>query len=689
MCSFFYLAAQKTVDSTYLEEFKYYSSWPVWNDKDAAAAIDNDNYIVEHRRNINSWAFWNYIDVDYSKNYSIEIPFEQISGVEDYGHGIIWGYKDWNNYNSFLITPNGYVNINITENGKYVELQEWKQNSAVKASGVNKLLIERKEETINFYVNDVLVLASKSKNFKCAGKYVGALLYKDKKIKIDYLKISGTFRRLNLISDPIKGYKKENLGQKINSITPDLGPVISPDGKTLYYFRKRHPKNIGGEADDAWYSVRNDDGTWSETKNMGFPVNNSSHNFVVSVSADNNTLYVINTYNKDGSPKGQGLSVSHREGNKWSVPLEIEIKNFYNNNQYVNFCLSQDNMYLIQAIERKDTRGDADIYVSIKNANGTYSEPMNLGDVINTVGYETTPFLAADNKTLYFSSNGHPGYGSNDVFVTYRLDDTWKKWTTPLNLGPEINSADWDAYFTIPASGEVAYMVSSHNSFGEGDIVKIKLPEAAKPKPVVLIKGKVLNKKTNEALGAVINYYDTETNAEVGAAISNAQTGDYNIILQYGKKYSFRADKEGYYAVNDFLDVSELKEYKEIEKDLFLVPVEIGQVVRLNNIFFDFNKADLKNDSFEELDRLVSFLNKNKKIEIEISGHTDNVGSDDYNQKLSQQRVESVVAYLVSKGIDKARLQAKGYGKIKPVVSNDTDEGRATNRRVEFTILKQ
>lgn len=687
--SFIQIKAQKYIDSTYNEDFTSNNGWSQWNSSESSASIENGYYVIEHKRTEKSWAFWRSINFDYSKDYSVEISMEMEKGPTNYGHGLLWGFKDWNNYNSFLISPNGYYYIDVVENGKSTEYQSWKTTTAVKEKEANILRVEKKGAEIFFYINGTEVLSQKAKNFKGFGTTTGPLLYRDKKIKIDYIKVKATFEKLNLINNPIKGYKKENLGASVNSSASDLGPLISPDGKTLYFFRKKHPQNTGGGADDVWYSTRNNDGTWSEAKNLGFPINNSGHNLLVSVSADNNKLYIINTYNKDGSSKGSGLSVSYKTDKGWSIPEDVEIKNYYNDNQYVNYCLSQDNKYLLQAIQRKDSYGDADIYVSFLNDNGKYTEPMNLGSIINTTGYETTPFLAADNKTLYYSTDGLPGYGSNDIFVTYRLDETWKKWSTPLNLGPEINSDDWDAYFTIPASGEIAYMVSSDNSFGESDIVRIKLPEAAKPKPVILVKGKVLNKKTNTPLAATISYYDLETNTEIGQAISNPQTGEYNIILQYGKKYSFRADKEGFYAVNDFLDVSDLNEYKEIEKDLYLVPIEVGQVVRLNNIFFDFNKAELKKDSYEELDRLADFLQKNKKIEIEISGHTDNVGAEDYNQKLSQQRVESVVAYLITKGIDKSRLQAKGYGKSKPVASNDTEEGRATNRRVEFVILKQ
>ncbi|MBN8696409.1 MAG: OmpA family protein [Bacteroidetes bacterium] len=680
---------KKSVDTTYEDSFDKLKLWAEWDDKDSKASIENGSYMIEHKRTSGSWAFWKSIDLDKNKDYSFEVEMEQIAGDQNYGHGIIWGLKDWENYNSFIISPSGYFQINKTESGKYSEIQEWKTTSLVK-QGINVLRVSKRGAEIQFLLNGEVLLVVESKKMQLWGSYFGMIVYNQKKVSVPRIQLTASMPRINHIKDPVKGLIKENLGKNVNSAYSEICPIVSPDGKTLFFTRKNHPQNHSKTVnDDIWYAKKLNETTWSEAQNMGSPFNNSGHNMLVSVSADNNTLYLSNTYNPDGTQKGAGLSVAVRSADSWAMPKEIKINNYYNTHTYVNNCLSQDNAYLLHAIERKDSKGGADIYVSFLNKDGSYSEPLNLGADINTPGYETTPFLAADNKTLYFSSDMHPGYGNNDIFVTTRLDDTWKKWSTPLNLGPEINSVNWDAYFTIPASGDVAYMVSSENSLGEGDIVKVKLPEAAKPLPVVLIKGKVLNKKTNLPLKALISYYDVVSQEKVGEAISNPASGEYNIILQYGKKYSFRADKDGFYAVNDFLDVSSLDSYKEIEKDLYLVPVEIGQIVRLNNVFFDFNKSELKPDSYQELDRLVDFLKSNSGIEIEIGGHTDNIGNDEYNQRLSQQRVESVMLYLTSKGVQKDRLQAKGYGETKPIANNDTEDGKATNRRVEFTILKQ
>jgi outer membrane protein OmpA-like peptidoglycan-associated protein len=290
---------------------------------------------------------------------------------------------------------------------------------------------------------------------------------------------------------------------------------------------------------------------------------------------------------------------------------------------------------------------------------------------------------------MYFSTNGKRGYGNNDIYVTHRLDSTWTNWSEPENLGPEINTSDWDAYFTLQASGKYAYMVSQQNAIGKEDIFKIKLPDAIKPKPVALIYGKVLDLKTKTPLGTSIYYYDLKTGKEVGVASSNPTDGSYKIILPTGYSYSFLASKQGYMSVSDNVDLKSLNEYKEIERNLYLAPIEVGQTIRLNNIFFDFAKADILPTSFADLNRLIKILNEYPQLQIEVSGHTDNIGADAANLSLSQARSQSVVNYLLNNSIEKTRLIAKGYGELKPIETNLTDEGRATNRRVEFTILKK
>jgi OOP family OmpA-OmpF porin len=327
----------------------------------------------------------------------------------------------------------------------------------------------------------------------------------------------------------------------------------------------------------------------------------------------------------------------------------------------------------------------------------TWSEPKSLGKKINLPQYnEMTPYLAADGVTLYFSSDRPGGLGDNDIWITKRLDSTWQKWSEPVNLGSPINTPDWDAFFTLDAGGEYAYLTNSDNGYGESDIVRVKLLEREKPDPVVLVDGNVYNKKTNEPLSASLIYETLPDGVEAGNGISNPSDGSFKIVLPYDKNYLIRASADKFFAVSENLDLDSLVKagYKEIHKDLYLVPIEIGQIVRLNNVFFDFDKWDLRSESFIELDRVVKLLKENPAIEIEMSAHTDSKGADEYNMTLSDNRARSCMEYILSKGIATNRITSHGYGETIPMASNtnpdgsDNPEGRQLNRRVEFKILK-
>ena len=482
-------------------------------------------------------------------------------------------------------------------------------------------------------------------------------------------------------------YLPKNVGPNVNGQYDDILPVISPDGLSLYFCRSHSPENIGGGRQDIWLSEFQSDGTWGIAKNVGIPLNKRDNNYLCSITPDGNTIIIGDGYSASTN-RQRSIAIARRTAEGWSVPKPVVIKNFYNDNRFGEYSLANDNRTLILAVERKDSRGGKDLYVSFGQEDSSFSEPVNMGLVINSLGHEATPFIASDNSSLYFASDGQGGYGAFDVFVTRRLDSTWTNWSPPENLGPTINTSGWDLYYTIPAAGDYAYYVSYSNTFGAGDIFRIRLPEKVRPRPVVLVTGRVLNKATNQPVEADIIYEVLPAGAEAGRARSTPTTGGYKIVLPAGGKYGFRASAVNFLSVNDNLDLSKLTEYTEIKRDLYLVPIEAGSVAELNNIFFDYKKATLRPESFPELNRITDVLVASPTMTIEIGGHTDAVASDQYNQVLSEERADAVVQYIVKRGgIDVKRLIAIGYGERKPVASNDTDEGRQQNRRVEITII--
>jgi OmpA-OmpF porin, OOP family len=491
--------------------------------------------------------------------------------------------------------------------------------------------------------------------------------------------------------------KSENIGPKINTQYDELRPTISADGNLLFFIRQNDPHNtqvnVVPNSQDIWFSERDSSGNWSKAVHLGRPLNTSEYNAVFWISPDNNRILIRNAY-IDGDYFGDGVSMCYltKYGN-WSKPQMLQIKNYekYNRGNQYGATMASDGQTLLLYMSEKDGSFNNDIYVCFQQKDGTWSEPKSLGKKINLAKYnEMTPYLASDGVTLYFSSDRPGGLGDNDIWTSKRLDNSWQKWSDPVNLGAPINTPDWDAFFTLDAGGEYAYMTTDQDSYGASDIVRIKLLEKEKPNPVVLVSGNVYDSKTKLPLSASLVYETLPDGAEAGNGISNPSDGSFKIVLPYDKNYSIRATADHYFAISENLNLDSLIKagYKEIHKDLYLVPIEVGSVVRLNNVFFDFDKWELRPESYIELNRVVKLLNENPAIEIEMSAHTDSRGSDEYNFKLSDNRAKSVMEYIISKGIDPARITSHGYGETKPVSTNDTDDGRQLNRRVEFTILK-
>ncbi len=491
--------------------------------------------------------------------------------------------------------------------------------------------------------------------------------------------------------------KIENLGTSINTNLAELRPTVSADGNLLFFICENNPRNTKyrsvPNSQDIWFSERDSTGKWSKAVHLGYPLNTVQYNAVYWISPDNNRILIRGAF-MNGAYNGKGVSMCTltEEGN-WSEPDALQIKNYYkyDRGRQSGATMGHDGQTLLLYMSPEPGSSDNDIFVCFLTKEGWWTEPKSLGKQINLPETnEMTPYLAPDGVTMYFSSNRNGGLGDNDIWMTKRLDKTWQKWSEPVNLGSPINTENWDAFFTLDAGGEYAYLTTSLNTIGESDIVRVKLLEKERPKPVLLVSGNVYDIKTKKPLSASLVYETLPDGVVAGNGISGATDGAFKIVLPYDKNYSIRASADHYFAISENLNLDSLVKvgYKEIHKDLYLAPIEIGQVVRLNNVFFDFDKSNLRDESFVELDRVVNLLKENPAIEIEISAHTDSKGSDDYNMKLSDNRAKSVREYIVSKGVAPERIISQGYGETMPVASNDTDEGRQINRRVEFKILK-
>lgn len=494
----------------------------------------------------------------------------------------------------------------------------------------------------------------------------------------------------DLIEDVSHPHVKEIVGGEINSDDCfEFAPKIAPDGKTLYFV-----KECKDEPDqDIWFSELDSTGKWSEAKNIGIPLNNKGHNFVASISPDGNTLVIGNKYNEDGSDGGEGVSISTRtEDGKWGKPQTIDIPNYKNTNEHANFYMGPKGDVLLMALQDENSVGDLDLYVSLYNkVYKKWSQPQNLGLDINTIFSEDYPYIANDGKTLYFSSKGLIGYGGHDIFMSQRLDDTWEKWSKPQNLGPFINSKADDKGFVMASQGDHAYFNSA--SFDADlhhmDIFKVDLPKMLHQIPRILVSGTLYEAEFKLPLRGTVTLKN-EKDETVAFCASNPRTGKYVISLEFGKSYHVFAEAFAHFKIEEKLALLDSNVQLEMTKDFaFTSFLDSAKVLSFDNIFFEFKSANIREESYESMDKIVALMKQQLSAKFRIEGHTDAIGSREYNQKLSERRAESIKNYLVSKGLNRLRFETKGYGKDKPVADNSTDEGRSKNRRVEFIVTEK
>ena len=427
-----------------------------------------------------------------------------------------------------------------------------------------------------------------------------------------------------------------------NPQTNEGGQSISQDGKLLFY-TVCEGRNDYGSCDIYFAEVVN--GRWTKAKNMGSTINGPNWDTQPSISADKKTLYYTS--------------------------------------------------------KRKGGEGGSDIWMSTRATDKSWGKPVNLGLKINTPGNEASPFIHPDNQTLYFMSNGHPGFGKDDIFYSRKQEDG--SWGEPTNLGYPINTAGQEGSFIVSANGKTAYFATDRfnkENNNRNDIYSFELYEEARPQPVTYVKAKIIDAETKKPLGANLDITDLNGQKSYYQEVVDEQ-GIFLVPLPIGKQYALNVNKEGYlfYSENFALESSSTS----TDPFLMIIPLQkippkaapsavvkeevVSAPVVLKNVFFETASADLKPISKIELDRLYNLLNEQSDLRIQLNGHTDDVGNDDDNMALSEARAKAVFEYLVSKGIDSSRMRSKGFGETMPVASNDTEEGKRQNRRTEFQLI--
>ena len=481
-------------------------------------------------------------------------------------------------------------------------------------------------------------------------------------------------------------YELVNLGRPLNSIYHESAPVISLDGQTLYFVITNHPENHKGseQTQDIWFAQRDSlTGAWSGATHMAKPFNEHRYNQVASVSPDGNRLLI-----RTGEGKGRWeFATVERINGAWQKPQKLDIDGFGSMCQGKfngGFMAYDGSALLLYFSETKDAKR-SDLYVSFRQGGERWTRPQPIA-ALNTRYDEFGPYLAPDNKTMYFASARPGGLGSTDVYRTRRLDDTWLAWSKPENVGAPVNTKGFDAYYAVGRSDTSVFTTRALMTADGGHLDIYSLRTVKKVKPKLFLEGFVTDEATGEFVTASVRYERDEE--ALGIVHSDSVMGEYRTRLSESGWYHLFISAPGYLSRTDSVQITPFSSDTTAYKDLTLQPLEVGVSVRLNNIFFDYNETTLREESHPELDKVVEMMEINPKLAIEIGGHTDDRGSEEYNQQLSQGRSEAVRQYLLDNFIDPERVTAVGYGETQPEVPNDSEENWQVNRRVEFTVLE-
>ena len=483
---------------------------------------------------------------------------------------------------------------------------------------------------------------------------------------------------------------------QLNTPYDEQSPVLSPNGKELYYTIANHPANTKGSRDagDIWVA-KFIDGKWQAPSHLISPINNEGYNAVLGFSSDGSDMYLYGHYTSTGGEaNSQGISVSKKVNDEWTIPKNEVVPSFLNKSISSGGYITPDKKIFIYSAEGRafDSFGNEDIYVSF-NRDGAWTEPLNLGSTINTTAQELSPGISFDGKRLYFSSNKPGGFGGFDIYECERLDDSWINWTNPKNIGDKINSNARELYYIEHTSldAKTHLYTTTKNSDGYGDVrmirenIDLRKPEIiSRTDTTLILKGKVIDEVTGKGVSAWLSL----SMANISLKSNSDSFGTYSLLLRESGLYSIEISAPGYLKISKSLDLK-FESNNEVILDFKLRPMEVGVSVNLEHVLFRQSSTELLRTSYDELDEVVNFLKGNPSVVIELSGHTDNGGDAKLNLKLSKERVGKVKSYLVSKGISASRIKGVGYGETKPLYPNDTEESRKLNRRVEFKILRK
>ncbi len=569
---------------------------------------------------------------------------------------------DVNFVESYLLLSKTYYYLENTE----LELSNLKKALAINAN--------QKDEVLT-----VGIIEFENKNYIEAKKYYenylnfNGLAEWDKKETLRKIKICQF--RIDAPQNPVP-FEPSKLPQTINSPNSEYFPSLTPDENTLIFTRLQETKNNFPQ-EDIFVSYKQKS-KWTEAVSISKKINSQYNEGANTISSDGNIMIFTRCSKADGCD----LLLSYINNNQWVEPFKIN--NSINSSHWDSQpCISSDGKTIYFVSNRPAGKGKMDIWKIERKEDGKWSKAINLGDSINTPGNEMSPFIHSDEQTLYFSSDYWAGMGGMDLFLS-RKDEN-NSWSIPTNLGYPINTDGDDMRIIVNTKGNIAYFSSNRDSIFKQDIFTFNLYPAIQPKRTIYVKGTIFDVKTSEKIEAKYEIFNIKNK---NLEIIDSLKSDFLICLPVENNFLLNVSKESYlfYSENFSLEnLSDTIDYYHI--NIYMKPIEIGETIILKNIFFKTNLFTLEKESNIELDKLLLFLQTNSKLKIEIGGHTDNVGTKEHNEKLSDNRAKAVKEYLIDKGINENRILYKGYGYSQPIATNLTEHGRAQNRRTEFKIL--
>jgi hypothetical protein len=497
---------------------------------------------------------------------------------------------------------------------------------------------------------------------------------------------------VNLLKHPVR-FNAITLGENINSVDDEYWPSITVDGKTIIFTRLVGSNTSAAERkgmiQEDFFTSNLVNKIWQPCEPIS-TINTEYNEGAQTISSDGKLLLFTACTRSDGRGSCD-IYFSRNKAGEWSVPQNAgEPINSMNWESQPSITANGETLFFVS--NRKGGKGGMDIWkCALKGfsewGNPIWGYPVNLGDSVNTPGNEMSPFIHSDGKTLYFASDYWPGMGGFDIFYCHQRNDTL--WSHPQNIGYPINSYKDEQGLVVDASGQNAYYSSDRPGSKGMDIYSFELYKDARPTPVSYIKGKVIDEDSGKPVCAKVELIDLDNSSSVIKGESCWEKGEFLMCLPMGKEYAFNISTEGYLFYSDNFKLKQVADIIDpYILEIKMKKIKIGGTVVLRNVFFDTNSYELLSASKVELQKLIDFLNLNKSLIIEIEGHTDNVGTSEFNQKLSEARAKEVYKYLLNQQIDQSRMKYSGYGFDHPISSNETPEGRALNRRTEFRIIK-